>query len=228
MSAPAIQARGLLAARGQRIVVRALDLTIERGQTVALLGANGSGKSSLLALLAGVRSPHGGDLAVLGHALPGERWALRGKVGLVAHDPLLYRDLTIAENLHYHARLHRLPPSRVDALLEQAELTTRADQPVYALSRGLTQRTAVVRALLPDPELLLLDEPLANLDPLAAELVAGLIAPAPGRTRVLASHDPVAAVAEADQVIVLGAGAKVRHVGPAGALGPSELQELYR
>lgn len=226
--APAILARGLQSARGRRLVLRDLDLTVARGETVALLGANGTGKSTLMALLAGLRSPHGGTLSVLGHALPAERWALRGDVGMVAHQPLLYRELTIEENLRYHARLHRLPAGRVDAVIALAELGHRAQQPVAALSRGLVQRTAVARALLSDPALLLLDEPLANLDPVAAELVAGLIAARPGRTRVIASHDPAAAIADADQVVVLGPSATVRHVGPAGALSVPELEALYR
>lgn len=226
--AVAIEARGIAAARGRRYVIRDLDLSICEGQTVALLGANGSGKSTLLMMLAGLLRPYAGQLSVLGHAIPGERWALRGRIGLVAHQPLLYRDLTIAENLHFHARLHRLPTGRADAMIERAGLESRADQPVYALSRGLTQRAAVCRALLHDPQLLLLDEPLANLDPVAAELIGELLGPEPGRTRVIAGHDPEAALAESDLVLVLGAGAKLRYAGPPSGVSVGELEAMYR
>lgn len=129
---PAIWARGLIAAHGLTPVIRDLDLDIPAGTTVALLGGNGTGKSTLLRLLAGLRSPRRGELAVLGHPLPADRWAIRGKVGVVAHHPLLYRELTIAENLTYHARLHRLPPERVEEVLDLAELRERAGQPVGA------------------------------------------------------------------------------------------------
>ncbi|MEH3053114.1 MAG: ATP-binding cassette domain-containing protein [Patulibacter minatonensis] len=225
---PAIHARGLLAAHGLRPVISGLDLTVPAGATVALLGGNGTGKSTLLRLLAGLRAPRGGELAVLGHALPRERWALRGKVGVVAHHPLLYRELTVAENLGYHARLHGLPAARVGEVLELADLEGRKDQPVGDLSRGLVQRASVARALLPDPALLLLDEPLANLDPVVAELVGGLLGPRPGRTRVIASHDPARALEESDLVLVLGSGATVKYVGPADGVSASALEAMYR
>jgi heme exporter protein A len=225
---PAIVARHLLAAHGLAPVIRDLTVTVPAGATVALLGGNGTGKSTLLSLLAGLRAPHGGELSVLGHALPAQRWAVRGRVGLVAHHPLLYRELTIAENLHYHAQLHRLPRARVAEMLDAVQLTERADQPVMALSRGLVQRASVARALLGDPALLLLDEPLANLDPVVAALVDGLLGPRAGRTRVIASHDPARALADADLAIVLGAGAAVRYVGAAADVTVAEVEAMYR
>lgn len=227
VKAPAIDARRLTAGYGVVAVLRELDLLVPQGSTVALLGGNGTGKSTLLRVLAGLRAPRGGALSVLGHVLPGERWALKGRVGLVAHEPLLYRDLTIRENLRYHAALHGLSTERAEEVIELTDLTGRADQQVGVLSRGLVQRAAVARALLSDPALLLLDEPLANLDPAVAALLGELLGPRPGRTRVISSHDPERALAEADLAVVLGRGAAPLYVGAAADLAPAEVEAMY-
>ena len=125
---------------------------------------------------------------------------MRGRVGLVAHDPLLYRDLTARENLTFHARLHGVPRTRVEEVLEAVGLTARADDPVHTFSRGMIQRTAVCRAVLHSPELLLLDEPFAGLDPGAKAHVEPLLS---GGTRVLISHDVDDGLAAADLVLGL-------------------------
>src|SRR5439155_24836855 len=124
-------------------------------------------------------------------------------IGLLGHDPLLYRDLTARENLAYHARLHAVAPERVQELLGRVGMERRADEPVRGLSRGMVQRVAVCRAVLHAPELLLLDEPRANLDPEAAALVEPLIGRSAGCTRVLVSHDVEVALRDADRVLGL-------------------------
>jgi heme exporter protein A len=183
---------------GERVALGGVSVRVEAGQTLAVLGGNGAGKTTLLRVLAGLLRPHGGAARVLGAALPGERWKLPAQVGYLGHEPLLYRELSGRENLRYHARLHGLPDARVDELLEAVGMAGRADDPVRDLSRGLVQRLAAARAVLHDPELLLLDEPRANLDPAAAELLEPLIGRASGRTRVLVSHDVEGALAESD------------------------------
>ena len=157
-----------------------------------MFGPNGAGKTTLLRVLATLLRPHAGSVRVLGAAAcPSEAWAVRGRVGLLGHEPLLYRELTARENLRFHARLHGVGDERVEELLERGRRwRARADEPLRTLSRGMVQRVAVARAVLHDPELLLLDEPYANLDPAAIELVEPLIGAASGRTRVICSHDP--------------------------------------
>src|ERR671923_257990 len=173
---------------------------------VILFGANGAGKTTLLRILAGLLRPHAGRAAVLGAELPREAHRARGRIGLLGHEPMLYRDLTVRENLRFHARLHGVDRQRAEALVEQVGLAARADDPVRTLSRGMTQRAAICRAVLHSPELLLLDEPLANLDPGGAAAVAPLVGPGTGPARVLISHDAERGLAEADWVLGLRAG----------------------
>jgi heme exporter protein A len=213
----AIELDGLERRYGERVALAGVSARVEAGQTLAVLGGNGAGKTTLLRVLAGLLRPHGGAVRVLDADLPAERWKLPGQVGYLGHDPLLYRDLTGRENLRYHARLHGVPEARVGTVLGQVGMERRADDPIRELSRGMVQRIAVARAVLHEPPLLLLDEPRANLDPAAAELLEPLIGRASGRTRVLVSHDVAGALAEADVVLRLRRGRPV-----------AEHEELYR
>jgi heme exporter protein A len=167
----AIELDGLTRRYGERVALDGLTLSLEAGRTLVVFGPNGAGKSTLLRVLATLLRPHAGRARVLGHELPGEDWAVRGRIGLLSHDPLLYRDLSARENLDYHARLHGVRPGRAEELLEAVGLALRADDPVHTFSRGMVQRLAVCRAVLHDPPVLLLDEPRANLDPQAGALV---------------------------------------------------------
>ena len=192
---------------GERVALGGVSVRVEEGQTLAVLGGNGAGKTTLLRVLAGLLRPHGGTASVLGASLcPDERWKLPALVGYVGHEPLLYRELSGRENLRYHADLHGVPASRIDHLLEVTALADRADEPVRDLSKGLVQRLAIARAVLHDPPLLLLDEPRANLDPVAADLMEPLVGRGSGRTRVLVSHDVEGALAESDLSLGLRAG----------------------
>jgi heme exporter protein A len=192
-----------------------------------VLGQNGAGKSTLLRILATLLRPHDGDVFVLGKRLPRDGYAVRGRIGLLAHEPLLYRDLNGRENLRYHARLHGVEAERVEEVLRAVAMQERAEEPVRTLSQGMVQRLAVARAVLHRPALLLLDEPRANLDPAASALVEPLIGRATGVTRVLTSHDPRAALAEADLVLALKSGRPV-FVGAPAELDQAGLEELYR
>jgi heme exporter protein A len=223
--APAIELEDVGRAYGERTALAGITLTLEPGRTLAVFGANGAGKTTLLRILATLLRPHAGRARVLGRDLPDEGWAVRGRVGLLAHDPLLYRELTARENLRFHARLHRVRDERVSELLDAVGLRTRADEPVRMLSRGMAQRVAICRVALHEPDLLLLDEPLANLDPGAAEAVEPLIGRNAGPARVVISHDVEHGLAEADVVLGLKKG---RPAILSTAASAADLRELYR
>jgi heme exporter protein A len=226
-AAPAIELEGLTRRYGERVALRDVTLSLPAGATLVVFGPNGAGKSTLLRVLSTLLRPHAGTTRVLGHTLPQEGWAIRGRIGLLGHAPLLYRDLTGRENLAFHARLHDVALARADALLDQVGLAARAGDKVHTYSRGMVQRLAVCRAVLHDPELLLLDEPRANLDPAAREIVEPLIGAASGRTRVVTSHDPAGGLADADLALGLRDGAAAL-LAPAGEVDAAQIGALYR
>ena len=213
-------------AYGERVALRDVTLALPRGATVAVFGANGAGKTTLLRILATLLRPHAGRAAVLGSPLPREGWRVRGRIGLLGHDPMLYRDLTVLENLRFHARLHGVPEARIADLVEAVGLAGRDDEPLHTLSRGMAQRAAICRATLHAPDLLLLDEPLANLDPGGALAVAPLIGREAGPARVLISHDVEQGLAEADWVLGL-RGGRQAFFAPAPDVGVKDVRGLY-
>ncbi len=244
----ALEVEGLTRHYGEREALGDVSLSLAEGQTLVVFGPNGAGKTTLLRVLATLLRPHAGSVRVLGCSLPEEAWAVRGRVGLLGHEPLLYRELTARENLRLHARLHGVDEQRVPELLEAVAMDARANEPLRTLSRGMVQRVAVARAVLHDPELLLLDEPHSNLDPAAVELVAPLIgagseaggradgraygraggrAGTHTRTRVICSHDPGGDLAEADVVLGLRAG-RPALLRAAADVERDEIAELYR
>ncbi|HEY1593238.1 MAG TPA: ABC transporter ATP-binding protein [Solirubrobacteraceae bacterium] len=223
---PAIELRGLARHFGERAALERVSVLVPAGATLAVLGRNGAGKSTLLRILATLLRPQAGELAIFGEPLPRRAFAVRGRLGLLGHDPLLYRDLTGRENLRYHADLHHTRHDRIEEVLEAVQMRDRADDPVRTLSRGMTQRLAVCRAVLHSPELLLLDEPRASLDPGAGELIEPLIGRSAKATRVITSHDPKAALAEADLVLGL-RGGRPAFVTEPGNVTDVQLKELY-
>jgi heme exporter protein A len=224
---PAIELRGLARRFGERAVLQDLSLTVPAGATLAVLGRNGAGKSTLLRVLATLLRPHAGEISILGEPLPHRGFAIRARLGYLGHEPLLYRDMTGRENLRYHARLHRVSPARVEELLETVQMRARADDPVRTLSEGMVQRLAVCRAVLHAPEILLLDEARANLDPGAGRLVEPLIGRAVQATRVLTSHDTASVLAEADLVLGLEQGRPAFFSAPE-QISQAQLEALYR
>jgi heme exporter protein A len=219
----AIELAGLERRYGERSALSGVTVNVPAGATLAVFGSNGAGKTTLLRVLAALLRPHAGRANVLGSALPDDAWKVRGKVGYLGHDSMLYRDLTVKQNLDFHARLHGVAPEQVEEAIAAVGLESRANDPIRELSRGMVQRAAVARATLHDPAILLLDEPRANLDPAAAEALEPLIGKQSGRTRVLASHDVEHALAEADLALGLKAGRQVF----AGKADEKQVRGLY-
>jgi heme exporter protein A len=179
-----IRARKLGRRFGAKRVIHDLDFDVAARDCLLVTGPNGSGKSTLLSLCAGLLAPTGGEIEVL---------VERGRIGYLAHEPLLYRELTALENLELYGRLYRVPErrERVGMLLERFGLWEGRHERVGALSRGMVQRLALCRALLHGPELLLLDEPFAGLDEAGATLLdRELVSLAGERTLVVATHEP--------------------------------------
>ncbi len=225
----AIELAGLVRRYGERAALDDVSLTLPAGTTLVVFGPNGAGKSTLLRILATLLRPSAGTARVLGHDVRSEGWRVRGRIGYLGHEPLLYEDLTARENLAYHARLHglRRPGARIEELLGAVALEGRGDDRVHTFSRGMVQRLAVCRAVLHDPDVLLLDEPRANLDPAATELMDPLIGRASGRTRVVTSHDPAGGLAEADLALGLRDG-RTALLGPAADVSADAIGALYR
>jgi heme exporter protein A len=208
----AIELRGLRHEFGERAALEGVDLTLATGETLLVVGSNGAGKTTLLRILATLLRPSGGSVEVLETALPREAWRLRGRIGYLGHEPLLYRDLSGRENLRFHARLHGIGAegreARIEETLRAIGMERRADERVGDLSAGMRQRLAICRCVLHRPELLLLDEPDSHLDEEGRELASGLIGPGPGRTRVVVTHDPERFEAEADRTLRLAVGGR--------------------
>jgi ABC-type multidrug transport system ATPase subunit len=179
-----IRGRGLEKRFGRKRVLRGVDIEVREGAFHVVTGANGSGKTTLLRLLAGLAVPSRGDLAID---------VDRARIGYLAHEPLVYRELTAVENLDLFGRLYRVPErrERIGMLLERFSLWDARNERVSTYSRGMTQRLALCRALLHDPELLVLDEPYSALDAEGAELLdCEFEVLARGHTVVVATHDP--------------------------------------
>jgi ABC-type multidrug transport system ATPase subunit len=179
-----VRARSLCKRFGQKEVLRGIDLELGRDQLLLVTGRNGSGKSTLLRLFAGLLSPSSGELSV---------GVERRAIGYLGHDPLVYLELSAAENLELYGRLYRVPErrERIGMLLERFGLWERRHDRVSTYSQGMRQRLALCRGLLHDPQLLLLDEPFAGLDRDGAALLDDqlreLVAT---RTIIVSSHQP--------------------------------------
>ena len=225
----AVALRGLRRDYNERPVLRDVSIELDPGRTLVVIGPNGAGKSTLLRILATLLRPTAGEVEVLGAALPRRGWKVRGRIGYLGHEPLLYRELTVRENLEFNARLQGVDAAgeRIETLLERAGLAHRAGELVRNLSAGMLQRAAICRALVHEPALLLLDEPRSHLDLGASSLVDDLLGPVAGRARVLVTHEIEAGLADADLALALRADGSVAYAGPAGELALADARAIF-
>ncbi len=188
---------------GSDLALDSVDLALDQGEHLAVLGDNGAGKTTLLRILATAARPTSGRLEIFGLDALRERKRLRGRIGFVAHAPGLYPALSAAENLEFFCALQGVDRGRVSETLALVGLTGVAGRPAGRLSRGEQQRLAIGRAILHDPRLLVLDEPDASLDSGGADLLARVMQ---GRTAVLATHDHALANRLCQRTLVLRSG----------------------
>ena len=202
-----IEVQRLVKTFGLKPVLRGLDFQVEHGEFVALVGPNGAGKTTFLRILATLSRPSTGEVRVAGHPLPAWATVVRRSLGVVSHQPLLYGDLTTEENLRFYGRMYGVGnlKQRLEEVLGMVGLIALRRDLVRQLSRGMQQRLSIGRAILHDPEILLLDEPHTGLDQEAVVMLDGLLheVAARGRTVVMTSHDLTRVTEIADRVDIL-------------------------
>jgi heme exporter protein A len=225
-----IKLQGVVKKYGLNLVLRGVDLHVRPGEFVTLVGSNGAGKSTLLRIVATLLRANDGEVRVGGWSLPAHADKVRQHIGLVSHQPLLYGDLTAAENLHFFARLYRLPngEAQVAAALKTVGLAARQRDPVRTFSRGMYQRLTIARATLHEPDVLLLDEPYTGLDREASALLDDLLRRESdsGRTILMITHDLVHGLNLCDRIAILNRG-KIAAEVARDSMNPAEFLAYY-
>ncbi len=225
--ASAIEAHGLTKSFGLRPALRGVDLTVERGQCLALFGPNGAGKTTLLKVLAGIMNPSSGTLSIAGMNPKDRPEACRRKIGVVSHQTFLYGNLTGRENLTFYCRMFGVRPAdeRIGQVAEMVGMSQRLHDRVATLSRGMQQRLSIARALLHRPEIMLLDEPETGLDQQALGILWQVLRQE-GLTVVLTSHSLERGLQVADRVLIMARGRLV-HDCRRDSLAIDTLRQTY-
>jgi len=216
---------------GHRTVLRGLEFAASPGEFVAVVGPNGAGKTTFLRILATLLRPTEGMVRLAGFDLPSRSGEVRRRIGYVSHQPMLYGDLSAAQNLRFYCSLYGLssPEARVDEVMELVGLAKRSRDQVRTCPHGMQQRLAIARAVLHEPQILLLDEPHTGLDQDACAMLDDVLrrVSAAGKTVVMATHDLFRAAEIASRVDVLSRGVIVAST-PAARLSSAGLLPFYR
>jgi heme exporter protein A len=211
-------------------VLRGINLHINEGEFVTLLGANGAGKTTLLHIVASLSRPTAGDVFINGYHLAEAASELRRFIGLVSHKTLLYDDLTGEQNLRFYARMYDVPQpaERIKTVLSQVGLLRRASDPVRTYSRGMQQRLAIARAILPNPPILLLDEPDTGLDQHAADMLSNLLhaVDVSQRTILMTTHNLERGISLGNRMIILAKG-KIVYDTPRADVTIAQVRSQY-
>lgn len=210
--APALRVTGIEKRFGARRVLKSVDFELPQGASLVIFGPNGAGKTTLLRILSTLDRPSKGTCEALGLSCKEQVDEVRGCIGFITHNPMLYLDLTARENLVLFARLYGVddPDKAADEMLSLVELKHRANDKVRGFSRGMTQRIAIARAFINDPRIVFLDEPYSGLDPHAAGIVDRMLAESrQRRTLVTVSHSLESGFAQASHVLLLAKGRQV-------------------
>ena len=226
-----IEVRNVVKRFGSKTILRGLNFDAQPGEFVALLGPNGAGKTTFLRILASLSQASMGRVRVAGYDLPHQSAAVRARLGVVSHLPLLYGDLTAEENLRFYGRLYSVAglDERITEVLEMTGLVARRRDLVRTFSRGMQQRLAIGRAVLHDPDVILFDEPYTGLDQDASIMLDQLLrtVAAQGRTVVMTSHDLARAEEVATRFDILSRGS-ITASATRRQLGKSNLLAFYK
>ena len=216
---------------GHRRVLQSLELSVGRGEIVALIGMNGAGKTTLVRTLATLSRPDAGSVHINGVSTTRDPITVRRNIGVVLHAPMLYPNLTCKENLHFYSRLYALDAveKRISALLAAVDLESRTGDRVSTFSRGMQQRLSIARAMLHDPQCLLLDEVFTGLDQGSSALLDDLLKQKAkeGNAILFTTHDIERIFNLASRVDILHRG-KIIFSIPVKSINPQQLSDLYQ
>ncbi len=216
--APLLLARDLTKTFGRFTALRSLSLAVPEGEFLTIVGRNGAGKTTFLKIVSSIVTSYTGEVLLEGRDLKSADEGTRRKIGFVSHDSLLYKDLTVRDNLSFYARMYGVPDRdrKVAGMIQRVGLEAKSDVLVSALSRGMKQRLSLARAFIHEPSVLLLDEPFTGLDERASEILEEVLAgfKRSRGTIVMVTHDIDRGWTHADRVVVFDKGTVAKEISP--------------